>query len=182
MTEAYIGIGSNLGDPLQLAKQAVVALSKMSQSRLIACSTFVGSKPLDRSAQPDYVNAVVALETALSPEQLLEHMQAIEQRFGRERKVRWGARTLDLDLLLYGKVSQQTPYLTLPHYGMRERAFVLYPLYEIAPQLELPDGTPLASLLTGVVREGLTELHPPFLPDIPHLFLDLFLSQYPVSA
>ncbi|MGL5336654.1 MAG: 2-amino-4-hydroxy-6-hydroxymethyldihydropteridine diphosphokinase [Enterovibrio sp.] len=164
MTVAYVGIGSNLGDPLQLAKQAVVALSKISQSRLIACSTFVGSKPLDLSAQPDYVNAVVALETTLLAEQLLEHMQIIEQSFGRERKVRWGARTLDLDLLLYGQLIQQTPYLTLPHYGMRERAFVLYPLYEIAPQLILPDGTPLTLLLTNVAQDGLIDLHPPFLP------------------
>lgn len=165
MTIAYIGIGSNLGDPLQLAKQAVVSLSNISQTRLVACSTFIGSKPLDRSAQPDYVNAVVAVETALSPESLLEQMQAIEQSFGRERKVRWGARTLDLDLLLYGKVTQQTPFLTLPHYGMRERAFVLYPLHEIAPQLTLPDGTPVAQLLSHVARDELIALHLPFFPN-----------------
>ena len=109
--------------------------------------------------QPDYVNAVAALDTTLEAEALLDALQQIEQLHGRQRKAeRWGPRTLDLDILLYNNTVINSPRLTVPHYGMRQREFVLYPLYEIAPQLQLPDGTVLSSLLAQVPLNGLQKL------------------------
>ncbi|KIT56593.1 2-amino-4-hydroxy-6-hydroxymethyldihydropteridine pyrophosphokinase, partial [Vibrio parahaemolyticus 901128] len=106
--------------------------------------------------QPDYINAVVAIKTNLTPLELLDCTQAIEQEQGRVRKdERWGPRTLDLDIVLYGNEVINSERLIVPHYGMREREFVLYPLAEIAPSLQLPDGTEVSELLEQVDKNGL---------------------------
>ena len=144
---AYIGIGSNLADPSSQVRQAVLALKKLPQTRAIACSPLYRSKPWGVSGQPDYINAVAALETTLPALELLTQLQAIETARGRLRTVRWGPRTLDLDILLYGGLQLDGPRLIVPHPRLRERAFVLYPLHDLAPALRLPDGTTLATLL-----------------------------------
>ncbi|KUM53100.1 2-amino-4-hydroxy-6-hydroxymethyldihydropteridine diphosphokinase [Rheinheimera sp. EpRS3] len=156
----YIGLGANLDQPVVQLQQAVQALKQLAQSTLVAVSGFYGSKPMGPQDQPDYVNAVAAIDTTLTAEQLLDTLQQIEQQQGRKRKAeRWGPRTLDLDILLYGNQVIATERLTVPHYGLRVREFVLYPLYEIAPQLNLPDGTVLSSLLAQVSQNGLQKLH-----------------------
>jgi len=150
---AYIGLGSNLADPVAQVKQALDALASVSSSTLIARSRLYQSPALVKpgcAAQPDYINAVAALDTALSSTELLTALQALEQQQGRVRCERWSARTLDLDLLLYGQQTLQTPTLTLPHYALTERAFVVLPLLEIAPDLVLPNGRSLVSLLPAL--------------------------------
>lgn len=155
----YLGLGANLEQPLQQLELAVKALGQLPDSSLLAVSSFYGSKPMGPQDQPDYVNAVALVQTRLSAEQLLDALQQIEQQQGRQRKdQRWGARTLDLDILLYGDEIIQTERLTVPHYGMKVREFVLYPLAEIAPQLQLPDGSLLRDLLAQVPVNGLTVL------------------------
>jgi 2-amino-4-hydroxy-6-hydroxymethyldihydropteridine diphosphokinase len=159
-TRVYIGLGANLNQPVAQLQQAIAALRQLPHCQVVAVSALYGSKPMGPQDQPDYVNAVAAIDTYLSAEQLLDALQQLEQQQGRQRKAqRWGARTLDLDILLYGDAQINTPRLTVPHYGMRQREFVLYPLYEIAPQLQLPDGTVLCSLLEQVPLNGLQKLH-----------------------
>lgn len=156
---AYIGLGANLNQPVQQLQQAIRALQQLPSSELIAVSSLYGSKPMGPQDQPDYVNAVAALDTTLEAEALLDALQQIEQLHGRQRKAeRWGPRTLDLDILLYGTLVINSSRLTVPHYGLHQREFVLYPLYEIAPQLQLPDGTVLSSLLAQVPLNGLQKL------------------------
>lgn len=156
---AYIGLGANLNQPVQQLQQAIRALQQLPCSELIAVSSLYGSKPMGPQDQPDYVNAVAALDTTLEAEALLDALQQIEQLHGRQRKAeRWGPRTLDLDILLYGTLVINSSRLTVPHYGLHQREFVLYPLYEIAPQLQLPDGTVLSSLLARVPLNGLQKL------------------------
>ncbi|MBE5203208.1 2-amino-4-hydroxy-6-hydroxymethyldihydropteridine diphosphokinase [Pectobacterium sp. FL60-S17] len=157
MTRVYLALGSNLAQPLQQVRAALSALDAIPHTRVVCCSSFYRSRPLGPQDQPDYLNAVVELETALAAESLLDHTQAIEREQGRERKEhRWGPRTLDLDILLFGDVVIQTERLTVPHYDMKNREFMLYPLAEIAPELAFPDGEPLAQRLTHVDRNGLT--------------------------
>ena len=144
---AYIGIGSNLADPIAQVRQAVFALDTLSQTRCVARSSLYRSKPWGLPGQPGYINAVAALETTLPALELLTQLQDIETVQGRIRTVRWGPRTLDLDILLYGELQLGGPYLIIPHPRLRERAFVLYPLHDLAPELRLPDGTTLATLL-----------------------------------
>lgn len=159
MQRCYLGLGANLEQPIAQLQLAVEALYNLPLCSLIAVSDFYGSKPMGPQDQPDYVNAVVALDTKLEAEQLLDALQQIEQLQGRKRKAeRWGPRTLDLDILLYGDHIINTARLTVPHYGMRSREFVLYPLHDIAPQLVLPDGTTLTSILGQLPRNGLQKL------------------------
>lgn len=146
MNLAYIGLGSNLADPVAQLQQAIKRLSTLTDSRVERVSRFYQSKPLGPQDQPDYVNAVVALHTALSPLALLERLQLIEQQQGRVRYRRWGERTLDLDILLYNQDIIQTESLTVPHYDMCNRVFVIIPLYQIAPDLILPNGQALAEI------------------------------------
>lgn len=156
----YIGLGANLQQPVQQLQDAVAALTQLADSQLVAVSSFYGSRPMGPQDQPDYVNAVAAIDTKLDADSLLSQLQQIEQQQGRQRKAeRWGPRTLDLDILLYGDATIATPTLTVPHYGMKQREFVLYPLHEIAPDLTLPDGTVLTSLLSQVPLNGLEKLH-----------------------
>ncbi|GAA5191815.1 2-amino-4-hydroxy-6-hydroxymethyldihydropteridine diphosphokinase [Ferrimonas gelatinilytica] len=158
MTRCFIGLGSNLGNGPATLARALAMLTELPQTRLLDRSGLYGSPPMAGMAQPDYTNAVAALETTLSPLALLDALQEIEQALGRERHERWGSRTLDLDLLLYGDAVMQSERLTLPHYGMAERAFVLIPLFELAPQLVLPDGRQLTTLLAQCPAQPLYRL------------------------
>ncbi|MCV9880267.1 2-amino-4-hydroxy-6-hydroxymethyldihydropteridine diphosphokinase [Brenneria izbisi] len=160
MTRVFVALGSNLAQPLQQVRAALTALDNVPLTHISKCSSFYRSRPLGPQDQPDYLNAVVALETDLSAEQLLDHTQAIELEQGRERKAhRWGPRTLDLDILLFGDAVIDTARLTVPHYDMKNREFMLYPLAEIAPDLVFPDGESLAHRLVRVDRNGLTHWH-----------------------
>lgn len=147
-TLCYIAIGSNLASPLEQVKAALDALGEIPKSRVVAVSSFYRTPPLGPQDQPDYLNAAVALETTLEADALLDHTQRIELQQGRVRKAeRWGPRTLDLDIMLFGDRVIQTPRLTVPHYDMRNRGFMLWPLFEIAPELVFPDGVTLAAAL-----------------------------------
>ncbi|PSW18544.1 2-amino-4-hydroxy-6-hydroxymethyldihydropteridine diphosphokinase [Photobacterium sanctipauli] len=157
MIRAYIAVGSNLSDPVTQAQSAIEALKQHPDLKVVGVSSLYSSTPMGPQDQPDYINAVVAVETELAPLALLDCTQSIEQEHGRVRKAeRWGPRTLDLDIVLYGDLVHQCERLTVPHYGMKVREFVLYPLAEIAPELVLPDNTALQSLLAEVDRNGLT--------------------------
>ncbi len=158
-TLVYIGLGANLAQPVQQLERAVLALQGIKDTKLVQVSSFYGSKPMGPQDQPDYVNAVAALTTRLSAEELLTELQQIELEQGRQRKdERWGPRTLDLDILLFGHHIIQTERLTVPHYGMKVREFVLYPLAELDSDLRLPDGSELSELLKMVPLNGLTRL------------------------
>lgn len=148
-TLCYIAIGSNLTSPLEQVKAALDAIGEIPQSRVVTVSSFYRTPPLGPQDQPDYLNAAVALETTLEAEALLDHTQRIELQQGRVRKAeRWGPRTLDLDIMLFGDQVIQTPRLTVPHYDMKNRGFMLWPLFEIAPALRFPDGMTLSAALT----------------------------------
>ncbi len=156
MIRSYIAIGSNLGDPISQAMSAIKALKQIPAITVVAESSLYSSTPMGPQNQPDYINAVVAIDTTLTPLELLNATQAIELVHGRVRKdERWGPRTLDLDIILYGDLEHHCERLTVPHYGMKVREFVLYPLAEIIPDLILPDSTALSQLLTQVDRNGL---------------------------
>lgn len=160
MRRVYIGLGSNLAEPVQQLGAALAALDRLPDCRLAAVSSLYASDPLGPPDQPRYVNAVAALDCALAPLQLLDALQGIEREQGRVRKAeRWGPRTLDLDILLFGDLQLDEERLSVPHYHMHARAFVLYPLAEIAPDLRLPDGRPLQALLDACPFLGLERLN-----------------------
>ena len=157
MTRVYIALGSNLANPLHQVQSALNALAELPQTQLIATSSLYRTPPLGPQDQPDYLNAVVALDTDLSAENLLDHTQKIELEHGRVRKdERWGPRTLDLDILLFGDEIINTERLTVPHYDMKNRQFMLYPLAEIAPELHFPTGESLQSIIAQLSAEPLT--------------------------
>ena len=135
MTTAYVGVGSNLNDPRAQVLQAFTELDGLPHTRVVRKASLYRSAPMGHAAQPDFVNAVAQVETGLPAERLLAELQAVEARRGRERSFPNAPRTLDLDLLLYGTARIASPALTVPHPRMHERAFVLKPLLEIAPQL-----------------------------------------------
>ncbi|MET4027928.1 2-amino-4-hydroxy-6-hydroxymethyldihydropteridine diphosphokinase [Marinobacter sp. MBR-99] len=143
---AYVGLGSNLEDPTAQLARAVAELASLPGTTLQAQSPFYASSPVGPQDQPDFVNGAVQLATDLSPHQLLDHLQAIEQAHGRERLRHWGPRTLDLDLLLYGNDIIHDKRLTVPHAELANRDFVLQPLLDLNPELALPDGRRLDSL------------------------------------
>lgn len=155
---AWIGLGSNLDDPPAQVRRALASLSAQTGIAVQAISPCYGSPPLGPSDQPDYVNAVARIGTSLAPDALLDVLQAIEQQQGRRRGRRWGERTLDLDLLLYDDRNIHTERLVVPHPGLATRRFVLQPLLDINPTLQLPDGTPLQRLLTECKAPPLTRL------------------------
>ena len=157
---AWIGLGSNLSgalaSPVEQIEQALTELSQMPQTQLISASSLYPSAPMGPQDQPDYINAVAELDTQLSALELLDELQQIELSQGRVRKEnRWGPRTLDLDIILYGDQQINNTRLTIPHYGMKAREFVLYPLLEIAADLTLPDGTVLSQLTAQCDKNGL---------------------------
>lgn len=155
---AYVGLGANLGDARAALVAAVAALRELPRTRLVAVSSLYRTAPI-ASSGPDYLNAVAALDTGLGPQSLLEALQAIETRHGRERPYRNAPRTLDLDLLLHGDALLDTPTLTLPHPRLAERAFVLRPLLELAPSLRLPGATAaLAESLPAVADQRIEKI------------------------
>jgi 2-amino-4-hydroxy-6-hydroxymethyldihydropteridine diphosphokinase len=155
----YIGIGSNLDNPVVQVQEAIEELGAIPDSILIARSSLYSSKPMGSAGQPDYVNAVVAIDTVLSPQALLQVLQSIEQRRGRERTgEKWGPRVLDLDLLLYGGRLIKTVDLTVPHPGLHERDFVLVPLGEIAGDISIPGHGRLSTLISGCENHSLRKL------------------------
>jgi 2-amino-4-hydroxy-6-hydroxymethyldihydropteridine diphosphokinase len=159
MIDVYIGLGSNLTLPEKQIQAAYASLARLPDTVLIKCSSLYKSQPMGPQDQPDYVNAVALIETALSPESLLQHTQLIENQQGRIRKAsRWGPRTLDLDMLLFGLQRIDNEHLTVPHSGMKQREFVLYPLFEIAPNLILPCGEKLADLVMTCPINGLQKM------------------------
>jgi len=155
---AYIGLGSNLDDPLTQVKTAIHALDQIRHSRCLVSSSCYRSPPMGPQDQPDYINAVAALATALPPHLLLQALQQIEQAHGRTRTRHWGERTLDLDLLLYGEQVINSADLVVPHPGISQRAFVLYPLQQIAPELQIPGQGSLATLAADCGRGKLQRL------------------------
>ncbi|MCB1776824.1 MAG: 2-amino-4-hydroxy-6-hydroxymethyldihydropteridine diphosphokinase [Candidatus Competibacteraceae bacterium] len=156
---AYIGIGSNLHDPASQVRRAFQALATLPASRLTARSPWYRTAPVGGPInQPDYLNAVAALETTLTPDALLAALQAVENAQGRVRAERWGPRTLDLDLLLYGSIIRADPQLALPHPRLHQRAFVLYPLHDIAPDLTIPGQGKLTTLLGNCPFQDIVRL------------------------
>jgi 2-amino-4-hydroxy-6-hydroxymethyldihydropteridine diphosphokinase len=156
---AYIGIGSNLDDPVGKVKEALEELDAIPDSLLISQSSLYRSKPMGPTDQPDYVNAVAGIDTLLSPVELLQELQKIEQDLGRAREgERWGPRVIDLDLLLYGGKVISTDSLTVPHPGLHERDFVIIPLAEIAGNLTIPGKGPLSSLIANCESHSVTRL------------------------
>ena len=138
MQLAYIGLGSNLEQPREQIKRALQSLDELPETKLLADSGFYESKPMGPDDQPDYVNAVAELETALDAETLLRQCQSIEQQQGRIRQRHWGERTIDLDVLLYGQEQIDTADLTVPHPGIGQRDFVYLPLLKISPDIVIP--------------------------------------------
>ena len=157
-TPAYIGIGSNLSDPVAQVDAAFLALASVPQTRLVLRSPLYRTRPFGLVPQADYVNAVAGVLTGLTPHQLLSELRAIETAQGRERSVRWGPRTLDLDLLVQGQQRCEDEVLTLPHPGIAERNFVLYPLADIAKDLHIPGVGRVGQLAAQVSDQGISLL------------------------
>ncbi|MEW5893295.1 MAG: 2-amino-4-hydroxy-6-hydroxymethyldihydropteridine diphosphokinase [Pseudomonadota bacterium] len=157
--QAFIALGANLENPASQIERAFAELGQLPETRLLARSSLYLTKPVGYTDQPDFINAVAELETALTPRALLEALLAIEQRHGRRREFRNAPRTLDLDLLLYNGLIMHEPGLTLPHPRMHERGFVLLPLLEIAPDCRIPGIGPAAAI-RGIDWHDLHKLPP----------------------
>lgn len=156
--QVYIGLGSNLDRPVNQIREAIIKLKSVEGTTDFKCSDFYKSKPLAEMKQPDYCNAVVSFKTPMDALILLDRLQAIENEQGRIRKKRWQARTLDLDLLLFDNDIIEHPRLIVPHYGLKERNFVIYPLHDINPELILPDGTTLKELYNNCSPNGIIKI------------------------
>jgi len=156
---AYVGVGSNLADPGAQVLAACARLAQLPLTRLELLSPLYQSRPMGPIAQPDFINAVAGLLTKLEAPALLKELRGIEGALGRPAvHERWGPRVIDLDLLVFGRERRSDPDLTLPHPGIPERNFVLYPLADIAPDLDLPGLGRVTELMTKVTTEGLTLL------------------------
>ena len=158
MATAYVGIGANLDDPAARVRGAFTSLDAMPGTRLVKRSSLYRTEPQGYRAQPEFVNAVAELETALAPRDLLRHLQTIEAHAGRRRSFANAPRTLDLDLLLYGAQRVDEPGLVVPHPRMHERAFVLAPLAEIAPDVEIPGAGTAQQCLVRVAGQAVERL------------------------
>jgi 2-amino-4-hydroxy-6-hydroxymethyldihydropteridine diphosphokinase len=163
----YLGVGSNLDGPLARVREAVTRLGTLPATRVVVASPAFGSRPFGPVAQPDFVNIVVGALTQLSPEALLRELKALEVAMGRPGKhEKWGPRVIDLDLLIHGHERRAEPALTLPHPGIVDRNFVLYPLAAIAPDLDVPGLGRVARLRERVAADGIwpinenTDRHP----------------------
>lgn len=160
MTRVYLALGSNLADPLHQIDAALSALDALPETQRVATSPFYRTPPYGPPDQPDYLNAAVALETTLTAEALLDQTQRIEREHGRVRKAeRWGPRTLDIDIMLFGTASLNSDRLIVPHYDLLNRAFMLVPLLAITPNLHLPDGRPLQPLLARLDCSSIRPWH-----------------------
>jgi len=155
---AFIALGSNLQDPAAQVTRALAELDQLQGTHVVARSSFYRTAPVGYDNQPDFINAVAEVATELSPQELLQALLALEQLHGRERTFPNAPRVLDLDLLMYEDVCLQEPALTLPHPHMHERGFVLFPLAEIAPDLEIPGKGKVAVLLQGCLDQGVRKL------------------------
>ena len=158
MNLAYVALGANLGDPASTVRAAFGALANLPESRVVHTSSLYRTAPVGLADQPDFINAVAALETTLAPESLLDALLDLENRFGRLRAEKNGPRTLDLDLLLYNDQFLDLPRLQLPHPRLHLRAFVLQPLAEIAPDLLIPGRGSIAAWLPAVANQGIVRL------------------------
>jgi 2-amino-4-hydroxy-6-hydroxymethyldihydropteridine diphosphokinase len=155
----YVGVGSNLAEPEVQVKRAVHALERLARTRVVACSPFYRTRPFGEVVQPPFVNAVVGMLTQSTPEELLAGLRNLERELGREApRERWGPRIIDLDLLVVGLEERATGSLTLPHAGIAERDFVLYPLADIAPDLDIPQLGRVAALRDRVANRGIERL------------------------
>ena len=155
MTRAYVGLGANLGDREKNLRRALELLGAEHGIEVVAVSSFRETDPVGYVDQPRFLNGACALETDLSPRELLERLLRVERALGRDREPggpRWGPRTIDLDLLLYGEETIEEPGLTVPHPRLTERSFALEPLVELAPGLRLPDGRALRDILRAAVE------------------------------
>jgi len=156
---AFVALGSNLDDPAMQVRRAIAALAELRSTRLVRQSSLYGSKPMGPVAQPDFVNAVAGLLTALDVTEFFAELRQLERALGRApARERWGPRRIDLDLLLFGDLTLRTAELQLPHPGIVERNFVLYPLAEVAPELPVPGCGRVTELLARVGCEGLWRL------------------------
>ncbi|AGS40528.1 MAG: 2-amino-4-hydroxy-6-hydroxymethyldihydropteridine diphosphokinase [Cycloclasticus pugetii] len=156
---AYIGLGSNLSNPTQQVLTAIERIKQLKNCSLELVSSLYQTPPMGPQDQPDYTNAVAKISTSLTPYELLNSLQAIENQHGRTRDSgRWGARTLDLDILLYDALVSQDPELTLPHPGIASRAFVLYPLIELNKDLNIPTLGPVQTLIDKLNDSAPTRL------------------------
>jgi 2-amino-4-hydroxy-6-hydroxymethyldihydropteridine diphosphokinase len=158
LTLAFVALGANLGAPVQTVNAAIAALDAIPASKRVAVSSLYRTAPVGLKHQPDFINAVAALETELTPEALLDELFVIEQRFGRQRSVKNAPRTLDLDLLLHDDNVFETPTLVLPHPRMHLRAFVLAPLAEIAPAIIIPGHGAVGPLLAACADQHVEKL------------------------
>jgi 2-amino-4-hydroxy-6-hydroxymethyldihydropteridine diphosphokinase len=156
MAEVYIALGSNMHDPHNQLDRALENLNSIVEVQIVAVSGRYQTPAIGPS-QPDYINAAAQLQTSLPPESLLDMLQSIEQQQDRVRTVHWGPRTLDLDILLYDNVVQDTARLTIPHPRMAERAFVLLPLADINRDLTLPSGKTVSQLLANCSVQGIVK-------------------------
>ncbi len=149
---AYVGVGANLDNPADQVRDALNRLTSIPQTRMLLTSGLYRNPPMGPADQPDYINAVAGLLTRLAPEDLLSELSNIEQRMGRRRQPagRWGPRVIDLDLLLYGDQMIEAPNLSVPHPGISERNFVLFPLLDIAPELAIPGQGKVATMAEGM--------------------------------
>ena len=160
MPLAHVGLGSNLGDSLSIFRSVLDDFAQHQATEVVAVSSFYVTKPLGSVQQADYLNAVTSLKTQLSPHQLLSLLQSLELQYGRERSGKnWESRTLDLDVLLYDDLIINDPDLAVPHPGMLERDFVLFPLYEISPQVMIPGFGLLSKALQGCKNRGMKKLN-----------------------
>lgn len=157
-SQAFIALGSNLENPVFQIQQAFDELKRLPGTRLISCSSLYRSAPVGRLDQPDFINAVALIETQLAPHDLLNALLAIEQRHGRIRESLNAPRTLDLDVLLYDALQYQDTHLTIPHPRMTQRTFVLKPLFEIAPDCNIPGHGPIAPLLAACHEQQLEQI------------------------
>jgi 2-amino-4-hydroxy-6-hydroxymethyldihydropteridine diphosphokinase len=158
---AFVGLGANLGDPEAQVRRAIAALGDLPGTRLVAASSLYRSAPVGVGEQPDFINAVAKIETTLGARALLDELLTAEARFGRERPSPGAPRTLDLDLLLYGERVIEEPGLVVPHPRMHERAFVLLPLAEIAPDVAIPGKGRLRTLLAACRGQKIQKIGAP---------------------
>lgn len=161
--DCYIGVGSNLHQPMQQIRTALDLLQTLPQTSLIKTSHLYQNPAMlaeeNATPQPDYINAVAWLQTTLEPEILLKHLQTLETQQGRQRTEKiWSSRTLDLDILLYGDLEINLPHLIIPHKGLLERAFVLIPLCDCNPDLILPNGKVVQDFISDDMKRQLTRM------------------------
>ncbi|MDB2705185.1 2-amino-4-hydroxy-6-hydroxymethyldihydropteridine diphosphokinase [Pseudomonadota bacterium] len=158
MKGVFIGLGSNLADPIAQIKMAINAVDSLDDVSLVAQSSLYSSPPMGPQDQPDYINAVIEIDTSLFAHTLLDKLQAIEQEQGRVRRRHWGERTIDLDLLIYGANKLDDERLQVPHPGIAMRSFVLHPLAEIAPGITIPTMGNIKQLLIDCPQDGLQRI------------------------